>query len=165
MNLEHKGKLAVVTGSAAGIGKATAKAYLEEGARVIVNGLTQEEVNACVEDLSNHGEVYGFVADLTKTDEAEALFAFAQGYGPIDILVNNVGIFSVKPFEEVTDEEWLHYFNINVLSAVRIARTVLPQMLERGEGAIINLSSEAAVKPLPQMVHYSVTKNIDAGVN
>jgi NAD(P)-dependent dehydrogenase (short-subunit alcohol dehydrogenase family) len=164
MDLKLTGKLAVVTGSASGIGKATARAYLEEGARVVVNGLTQHEVDACIDDLGSLGEVYGFVADLAKTEEAEALVEFALGYGPIDILVNNVGIFSVKLFEEVTDDEWVNYFNINVLSAVRMARCVLPRMLARGEGAIVNLSSEAAVKPLPQMVHYSVTKTAILGL-
>ena len=164
MDLGLKGKLVLVTGSGSGIGKATAKLYLQEGARLIVHGLTEAEVSACIEDLSPLGEVKGFAADLSEAAEATALAEFAQAHGDVDILVNNVGIFSVKPFEDLTDEDWLHYFNINVLSAVRMSRIFLPAMLKRGEGSIINMASEAAVKPLPQMVHYSVTKTAMLGL-
>ena len=164
MELGLKDKLVLVTGSGSGIGKATARTYLEEGARVVVHGLTEEEVASCVDDLSPLGEVHGLAADLTKTEDAEALADFARAQGPVDILVNNVGIFAVKPFEELTDEDWMHYFNINVLSAVRMSRIFLPDMLSRGEGSIINMASEAAVKPLPQMVHYSVTKTAMLGL-
>ncbi|WP_114391338.1 SDR family NAD(P)-dependent oxidoreductase [Notoacmeibacter marinus] len=164
MDLGLKDKLVLVTGSGSGIGKATAKLYLEEGARVIVHGLTEAETAACVDDLSSLGDVKGFAADLTKTADAASLADFAQAQGQVDILVNNVGIFSVKPFEELTDEDWLHYFNTNVLSAVRMSRIFLPAMLKRGEGSIINMASEAAVKPLPQMVHYSVSKTAMLGL-
>lgn len=164
MDLELRGKRVLVTGSGAGIGKATAKAFLEEGASVIVNGLSQQEVDDCVSDLGRDGEVSGLAADLTKTEDAEKLFAFSTATGPVDILVNNVGIFSVKAFAELTDDEWLSYFNINVLSAVRMSRLILPVMLQRNAGAIVNLASEAAVKPLPQMVHYSVTKTAMLGL-
>ena len=164
MDLGLKDKLVLVTGSGSGIGKATAKTYLQEGARLIVHGLTEEEVAACVSDLSPLGEVTGIAADLTKQKDATALADFARAQGEVDILVNNVGIFSVKPFEDLTDEDWMHYFNINVLSAVRMSRIFLPAMLKRGTGAIINMASEAAVKPLPQMVHYSVTKTAMLGL-
>ena len=164
MDLGLKDKLVLVTGSGSGIGKATAKTYLQEGARLIVHGLTEEEVAACVNDLSPLGEVTGIAADLTKQTDATALADFARAQGEVDILVNNVGIFSVKPFEDLTDEDWMHYFNINVLSAVRMSRIFLPAMLKRGTGAIINMASEAAVKPLPQMVHYSVTKTAMLGL-
>ncbi|NOE33349.1 SDR family NAD(P)-dependent oxidoreductase [Ruegeria sp. HKCCD7318] len=164
MDLGLKDKLVLVTGSGSGIGKATARVYLEEGARVIAHGLTEAEVSACVDDLSNLGEVEGIAADLTKTADAATLASFAQARGEVDVLVNNVGIFSVKPFEDLTDDDWMHYFNINVLSAVRMSRILLPTMLKRGEGSIINMASEAAVKPLPQMVHYSVTKTAMLGL-
>ena len=114
MDLGLKDKLVLVTGSGSGIGKATAKTYLQEGARLIVHGLTEEEVAACVNDLSPLGEVTGIAADLTKQKDATALADFARAQGEVDILVNNVGIFSVKPFEDLTDEDWMHYFNINV---------------------------------------------------
>lgn len=164
MDLDLKGKRVLVTGSGAGIGKATAKTFVQDGASVVINGLTEQEVDTCVEDLRPFGDVTGLAADLTKTADAERLFAFASDAGPIDILVNNVGIFSVKAFEDLTDEEWLSYFNINVLSAVRMSRLAVPQMLARNTGAIVNLASEAAVKPLPQMVHYSVTKTAILGL-
>jgi NAD(P)-dependent dehydrogenase (short-subunit alcohol dehydrogenase family) len=164
MDLGLKDKLVLVTGSGSGIGKATAKVYLQEGARLIVHGLTEDETVTCVNDLAPLGDVTGYAADLADTAQAAALAEFAQAQGQVDILVNNVGIFSVKPFEELTDEDWLHYFNINVLSAVRMSRIFLPAMLKRGQGAIINMASEAAVKPLPQMIHYSVTKTAMLGL-
>jgi NAD(P)-dependent dehydrogenase (short-subunit alcohol dehydrogenase family) len=164
VNLGLKDKLVLVTGSGSGIGKATAKTYLQEGARLIVHGLTEAEVAACVDDLSPLGYVKGIAADLTNQAGATALADFAIAQGEVDILINNVGIFSVKPFEDLTDEDWMHYFNINVLSAVRMSRIFLPAMLKRGTGAIINMASEAAVKPLPQMVHYSVTKTAMLGL-
>ena len=142
MDLGLKDKLVLVTGSGSGIGKATAKTYLQEGARLIVHGLTEAEVAACVDDLSPLGYVKGIAADLTNQAGATALADFAIAQGEVDILINNVGIFSVKPFEDLTDEDWL----------------------KRGTGAIINMASEAAVKPLPQMVHYSVTKTAMLGL-
>lgn len=164
MDLGLKDKLVLVTGSGSGIGKETAKTFLEEGARVIVNGLTQDEVEACIADLSPLGDVSGMAGDLGKIEDAVALCDFAHSHGSVDVLVNNVGIFSVKPFEDLTDEDWMHYFNINILSAVRVSRIFLPAMLKRGEGSIVNLASEAGVKPLPQMVHYSVTKTAMIGL-
>lgn len=164
MDLGLKDKRVLVTGSGSGIGKATARAYLEEGAEVIVHGLTDGEVAASIEDLSPFGAIQGLAGDLTRTADATALASFAQARGPVDVLVNNVGVFSVKPFDELTDEDWMRYFDINVMSAVRMSRIFLPAMLKRGSGSIINMASEAGVKPLPQMVHYSVTKTTMLGL-
>lgn len=164
MDLGLKDKLVLVTGSGSGIGKATARVYLEEGARVVVHGLTDAEVAACVSDLSPLGDVTGKAGDLTDPAEADALASFAQDQGEVDVLVNNVGIFSVKPFAELTDADWMRFFDINVMSAVRMSRVFLPAMLKRGQGSIINMASEAGVKPLPQMVHYSVTKTAMLGL-
>lgn len=167
MDLALKDKLVLVTGSGSGsgIGKATAKVFLEEGAQVIVHGLTSDEIDACVEDLSALGEVIGYAANLTNAQQALDLCAFAQSHGEIDVLVNNVGVFSVKAFEDLTDEDWMQYFDVNVLSAVRTSRVILPAMLKRGSGAIVNLASEAGVEPLPQMIHYSVTKTAMLGLS
>ncbi len=164
MDLGLKDKLVLITGSASGIGKATARTYLEEGAQVVVHGLTQDEVDACLSELSPLGKVVGVAGDLTDADNANAVIKFAQDQGDIDVLINNVGIFSVKAFEDLTDEDWMLYFNINVLSAVRMSRVILPAMLKRGTGSIVNLASEAGVKPLPQMIHYSVTKTAMLGL-
>lgn len=161
MELDLKGKRVLVTGSALGIGRATAACFLAEGAEVILNGLTEAEVAAAREALSPLGTVSGLAADLGTTEGADALLAFA---GTPDVLVNNVGIFSVKPFAEITDADWMHHFNINLMSAVRMTRGILPAMLARGTGAIVNLASEAGVKPLPQMIHYSVTKTAMIGL-
>lgn len=164
MDLGLENKCVLVTGSGSGIGKATAKMYLQEGAKVLIHGLTQAEVNACVEDLSPLGQVHGMAANLANLSEANALCDFASTHGELDVLVNNVGIFSVKEFSELTDEDWLNYFNINVMSAVRMSRVILPKMMARNAGSIVNLASEAGVKPLPQMVHYSVTKTAILGL-
>ena len=164
MDLGLKDKLVLVTGSGSGIGKQTAKVYLEEGAKVVVHGLTEGEVLACIRDLASLGEVTGMAGDLTDGVVADALCAFVQEQGYLDVLVNNVGAFSAKPFEDLTDGEWMRYFDINVLSAVRMSRIFLPAMLKRGAGSIINMASEAGVKPLPQMVHYSVTKTAMLGL-
>lgn len=164
MDLKLKNKRVLITGSGSGIGKATARMFLEEGAQVVVHGLTHVEVDTCIADLSSLGQITGMAADLAKAEDATALCDFALSGGDIDVLINNVGIFSVKAFEDLTDEDWLHYFNVNVLSAVRMSRIVLPSMLKRGHGAIVNLASEAGVKPLPQMIHYSVTKTAMLGL-
>lgn len=164
MDLNLKNKRVLITGSGSGIGKATAKTFLEEGASVLVHGLTTAEVDACIAELSPMGDVTGKAGDLADADDAIALCEFALSGGEIDVLVNNVGIFSVKAFEDLSDEDWMHYFNVNVLSAVRMNRIILPAMLKRGEGAIVNLASEAGVKPLPQMIHYSVTKTAMLGL-
>ena len=164
MDLGLKDKLVLITGSGSGIGKATARVYMEEGARLIVHGLTEAEVASCVRDLAPIGSVEGIAADLTRLADATRLVDFAQKRGVVDILVNNVGIFSVKPFEDISDEDWMYYFNVNVMSAVRMSRIFLPLMLMRNQGSIINIASEAAVKPLPQMVHYSVTKTAMLGL-
>ncbi|MCX5494461.1 SDR family NAD(P)-dependent oxidoreductase [Kaistia dalseonensis] len=164
MDLNLQGKRVVVTGSATGIGRATAEVFLREGAEVVINGLTETEVAAAIASLSPHGAVSGLAADIATAEGANALLDFAKRDGAVDVLVNNVGIFSVKPFEEITDADWLHYFNVNVLTAVRMTRAILPAMLERGTGAVVNLASEAGVKPLPQMVHYSVTKTAMIGL-
>ena len=164
MDLGLKDKLVLITGSGSGIGKATAQAYLQEGANVIIHALTQTEVDAAVAELSAYGPVVGMAGDLTNPKDADALCTFALDHGDVDILVNNVGVFSVKAFEDLTDEDWMSYFDVNVMSAVRLCRVLLFAMLKRGTGSIVNLASEAGVKPLPQMVHYSVTKTAMLGL-
>ncbi|MFD2673511.1 SDR family NAD(P)-dependent oxidoreductase [Marinicrinis sediminis] len=162
MNLGLAGKLAVVTGSTSGIGKAIAQSLLQEGAKVIINGRTQERVDQTVASLSDHvaegGEVIGLAGDVGDADSTQSLLAQIDQHGEVDILINNMGIFEVKAFEDIPDEEWMHYMNANVISAVRMSRHYLPNMLERNQGRIVMIASEAGVKPLPQMIPYSVTK-------
>jgi NAD(P)-dependent dehydrogenase (short-subunit alcohol dehydrogenase family) len=159
MDLHLSGKRAVVTGSTKGIGRGIATALLREGAEVVIHGRNLEETRRAAQQLSEHGgRAVAVAADLESAEGARAFIQAVDALGPVDILVNNVGIFSVKRFEEVTDEEWQHYFELNVLSAVRLSRHYLPGMLERNQGRILMIASEAGLKPLPHMVHYSVTK-------
>ncbi|MBV7320949.1 SDR family NAD(P)-dependent oxidoreductase [Bacillus halotolerans] len=157
MDLQLKDKLVLITGSTSGIGKAAAKNFLQEGAAVIVNGRKQETVDRTVEELSSYGTVHGAAADLSKPDEAAAFLEKVKQIGDIDVLVN-LGFFEVKDFAEVTDEEWNQYFEVNVMSAVRTSRHFLPKMLAKNSGRILNIASEAGVKPLPTMIPYSMTK-------
>ncbi|MFD2617576.1 SDR family NAD(P)-dependent oxidoreductase [Terrilactibacillus laevilacticus] len=158
MDLKLSDKLVLVTGSSAGIGKATAKAFLEEGASVIINGRSNDKVQAVKEELSKYGKVHGITADLADAKESNQLIQQINNLGNLDILINNLGFFEVKAFTDVTDEEWFRYFEVNVLSAIRLCRHFLPLMLKRDSGRIINLSSEAGIKPLPHMIPYSMTK-------
>ena len=164
MNLMLTGKLALVSGSTAGIGNAIAAALAAEGARVIVNGRTQAAVDAAVSRITAGpgGEVLGFAGDLSRADAAEALVKKFPG---IEILVNNLGIFEPKPFEEIPDEDWLRFFDVNVLSGVRLARLCLPAMRAANWGRIIFISSESAVQIPAEMVHYGMTKTAQLAVS
>ncbi len=162
MDLELTGKRVLVTGSTSGIGKAIAAAYLKEGATVYINGRDADRCGIIADELAKECNAEGHTkvaaADLSNAEQADKLIAQLKAEGGVDILVNNTGIFEVKVFEEISDDEWMHYFNVNIMSAVRLSRALLPDMLERDFGRIVNISSECAIKPLGQMVHYSVTK-------
>jgi len=157
MNLELNGKLALVTGSTAGIGHAIAAALVREGARVIVNGRTQEAVDRAAAELAaiGSGGVEGFAGDLGSAEAAEAV---AKRFPNVEILVNNLGIFEPKPFEEIPDADWRQFFDVNVLAGVRLARLYLPSMRQRKWGRIIFISSESGLHIPAEMVHYGVTK-------
>ena len=164
MNLGLPGKLAVVTGSSAGIGYAIAEALAAEGARVIINGRTEQRVNAAVEKLSlgNRGaEFSGVAADLGTSSGVEKFVAEVPA---ADILVNNLGIFEVKPFQEIPDEDWQRFFEVNVLSGVRLSRHYLPNMLKKNWGRIIFISSESGQNIPTEMVHYGMTKTAQVSV-
>ena len=156
MNLELANKLALVSGSTAGIGFAIAQALLREGARVIVNGRTQQGVDAALAALSAHGEAaIGFAGDLSQ---AEAATALAHAHPNVDILVNNLGIYESKRFEAITDTDWQRFFDVNVLSGVRLARLYLEGMRQRNWGRIVFISSESGMHIPVEMVHYGMTK-------
>ena len=158
VDLHIKDKLALVTGSTSGIGKAIAIQLLREGTRVIINGRSQLRVDAVLQELLPLGNVHGIAADISTSAGAEQLASAAQAVGSVDILVNNVGFFEFKPFFEVTDSEWSKLFDLNVMSGVWLTRSLMPKMLERDWGRIVFIASEAGVKPNPEMLHYSVTK-------
>jgi len=159
MNLQLEGKRALVTGSTAGIGFAIAEALANEGARVIVNGRTQKRVDEALAKLK--GEVFGIAADLGT---AEGAAIVAERYPDVDILVNNLGIFEPKQFEQIPDDDWRRFFEVNVLSGVRMSRQYLPGMKQRNWGRIIFMSSESGVNIPTEMIHYGMTKTAQIAV-
>lgn len=164
MDMHLTNRLALVTGSTAGIGYAIAAALATEGANVIINGRSENAVEAAAKTIqaSTGKAVHGFVGDLSKSEVAEALI---KQYPDIEILVNNLGIFEPKPFEDIADEEWMRFFNINVISGVRLSRLCLPAMKRANWGRIIFISSESGVQIPAEMVHYGVTKTAILGVS
>jgi len=162
MNLQLDGKRALVTGSTAGIGFAIAEALANEGATVIVNGRTESRVAEAVKKLKDtRGKAEGMAADLgTATGVEEAVRRFPE----VEILVNNLGIFEAKPFEEIPDQDWMRLFGVNVLSGVRLSRHYLPQMKRRNWGRIVFISSESAVQIPAEMIHYGMTKTAQLAI-
>jgi NAD(P)-dependent dehydrogenase (short-subunit alcohol dehydrogenase family) len=164
MDFGLKGKRALVTGSTAGIGFATARALAQEGARVTVNGRTAARVEAAMLALKREvpgADVSGVAADLGG---AEGCATVARHVPDVDILVNNVGIFDPKPFEDIPDEDWLRFFETNVMSGVRLSRHYLPAMRERDWGRIVFISSESALQIPVEMIHYGMTKTAQIAV-
>ena len=159
MDLGLKGKRALVTGSTAGIGFAVAKHLAEEGAFVYVNGRTEARVRKAVAEIGGNADA--IAADLGTAAGAEKLFLHVKD---LDIVVNNMGIFEARPFLEISDADWIRFFEVNVLSGVRMARHYLPRMLERKWGRIIFVSSESAVQIPAEMVHYGMTKTAQLAV-
>jgi NAD(P)-dependent dehydrogenase (short-subunit alcohol dehydrogenase family) len=164
MDLQLEGRLALVSGSTAGIGHAIAQSLAAEGARVIVNGRTQAAVDAAIASIqaATGKPALGFAGDLSQADVAEALVRQHPG---IQILVNNLGIFEPKAFADIPDADWLRFFDVNVLSGVRLARLVLPAMKQADWGRIIFISSESAVQIPAEMIHYGMTKTAQLAVS
>ncbi len=163
MDMQLTGKLALVSGSTAGIGHAIASDLAREGAHVIVNGRSQAAVDAAVAAMQadTGGRVLGFAGDLSKAADAEALL---RQYPDVDILVNNLGIFEPKAFVEIPDADWLRFFDVNVLSGIRLSRLYLAGMQARNWGRIIFISSESAIQIPSEMIHYGVTKTAQIAV-
>jgi len=158
MDLGIKGRLALVTGSTMGIGRAVAEALAAEGARVIVNGRNESTVKDAVAALSRHGAAHGIAADLATAAGARKVVDALARIGAVDILVNNVGLFEVREFTEISDRDWLDMFELNVMSGVRLSRALLPGMLERDWGRIVFIASDQSAKPNPGMAHYAMSK-------
>lgn len=164
MDLQLEDKLALVSGSTAGIGYAIAEALAAEGARVIVNGRTDSRVQEAVTRIKAsgaRGKLEGIAADLGSV---EGVRAAVKEFPDVDILINNVGIFEFKPFEEISDAEWMRVFEINVMSGVRLSRHYLPGMKKRNWGRIIFISSESAVHIPPDGIQYGMTKTAQLAV-
>ena len=164
MNLQLQGKRALVTGSTAGIGYATAQALAAEGVAVTLNGRSPERVAVAVARL--HAEfpqatLHGVAADLGTREGVAALVAACP---EVDLLINNLGIFNPQPFEQIDDAEWLRFFQVNVMSGVRLTRALLPGMKARNWGRVIFISSESGICPPAEMVHYGMTKSAQLSV-
>jgi NAD(P)-dependent dehydrogenase (short-subunit alcohol dehydrogenase family) len=158
MNIDLSGKTALVTGSTAGIGHAIAKGLASAGATVVVNGRTQGKVDAAVAGISRAvpgAKVRGVAADVSTAAGCNALVADLP---EVDILINNAGIFEPRGFFDIPDEEWNRFFEVNVMSGVRLSRAYMPGMLKRNWGRIVFISSESALNIPTEMIHYGVTK-------
>lgn len=164
MDLQLEGKRALVTGSTAGIGFAAASGLAREGASVVLNGRSQQRVEEAVQrarEAKSKGQVSGVAADLSTSEGVGELL---RQVPEVDVLINNLGIFEPKPFEEITDEDWFRFFETNVLSGVRLARHYLPGMKDRDWGRILFVSSESAINIPPEMIHYGMTKTAQLAV-
>ncbi len=165
MDLQLNGKRALVTGSTSGIGFATARELAAEGAHVVLNGRDPVRLSSAVARIQAEmpeAVVDGVVADLSTAAGCQQLLAAA---GELDILVNNLGIFEPKPFESIGDDDWLRFFEVNVMSGVRLSRHHLPRMKARNWGRIVFISSESGICPPAEMVHYGMSKSAQLSVS
>jgi NAD(P)-dependent dehydrogenase (short-subunit alcohol dehydrogenase family) len=165
MKIDLSGKTAVVTGSTAGIGFAIARGLAECGAAVVLSGRTRSAVEESIAALTRTvagAAVRGIAADLGTREGCAALLR-AEPFA--DILVNNVGIYGPQDFFEIPDEEWSRFFEVNVMSGVRLSRAYLPGMLERNWGRLVFLSSESALNIPPEMIHYGFTKTANLAIS
>src|SRR6476646_7765084 len=164
MNLKLTDKTALVSGSTKGIGFAIATGLAREGARVIVNGRSEKavtEAKAQIKQTVPDARIESFAGDLSTAAAAETLL---HRFPLVDILVNNLGIFEPKPFEDIPDEDWRRFFDVNVLSGVRLARMYLPRMRQLNWGRIIFVSSESGIQIPVEMIHYGMTKTAQIAV-
>jgi NAD(P)-dependent dehydrogenase (short-subunit alcohol dehydrogenase family) len=164
MNLQLENKLALVTGSTAGIGFAIAKALAAEGARIIVNGRTEARVTDAIASIRADVPTAKLEAMALDLSNADAALEATKRFPNVDILVNNLGVYQVSPFEQITDADWSAIIETNFLSGVRLSRHYLPQMKTAGWGRIIFISSESAVNIPVEMIHYGVTKTMQVAL-
>ena len=165
MKIDLSGTTALVTGSTSGIGHAIAKGLAAAGASVVVNGRTKAKVAAAVAALAKtvpDSKVRGIAADVSTAAGCKALVAALPD---VDILVNNAGIFEPKDFFDIPDEDWIRFFEVNVMSGVRLSRAYLQGMLKRNWGRIVFISSESALNIPKEMIHYGVTKTAQLAVS
>ncbi len=164
MDLRLTGKTAFISGSSQGIGYATARALAGEGVDVILNGRDKAKLDRAVAALRHEipgVSVTGLPADFAVPGDVDRL---CEQLPAVDILVNNVGLFELKPFELIADDDWRRYFEVNVLSGVRLARHLMPAMLDRGWGRIVFVSSESGVNVPADMIHYGASKTATLAV-
>ncbi|MBJ6723845.1 SDR family NAD(P)-dependent oxidoreductase [Geomesophilobacter sediminis] len=165
MDLKLKNELALVTGSTKGIGLAIARALAAEGARVIVNGRREASVESALQTIREaepQASLQGFAGDVTQPAVADRLL---ERFPEVGVLVNNVGIYEPKPFEEISDQDWQRFFDTNVMSGVRLARAYLPRMKQRNWGRIVFISSESGIQIPVEMIHYGMTKTAQLAIS
>jgi NAD(P)-dependent dehydrogenase (short-subunit alcohol dehydrogenase family) len=164
VNLNLKGKVAIITGSSRGIGKEVAFELAKEGAKVVLNSRSNSDIESVkMEFANNHGvsedDIIAIAADIRNDEAVKKMVGEAvQYFGTIDILVNNAGIFEAKPFDEIPSGDYLKLYDINVVGSVRTTLAVLPYMLKKKWGRIIMMASENGPQPDPMMIHYNLTK-------
>ena len=164
MDLKLKGKRALVTGSTAGIGKAIALRLAQEGAHVFVNGRTELRVNEAMDFIKNEVEdahLSSAIADFSVKEDVDRILNEIES---VDILINNVGIFAPKPYDQISDEEWYNMFEVNVMSGIRLSRALMPKMIEQNWGRIVFISSESGIQIPEEMIHYGVSKTAQIAV-
>jgi NAD(P)-dependent dehydrogenase (short-subunit alcohol dehydrogenase family) len=165
MKIDLTGKMALVTGSTSGIGYAIAKGLAASSAQVVINGRGQAKVDAAVGKLAEQvpgSKVRGIAADVSTAGGCQALVAVLP---EVDILINNAGIFEPKGFFKIPDEDWSRFFDVNVMSGVRLSRAYMPGMLKRNWGRIVFISSESALNIPAEMIHYGMTKTAQLAVS
>ncbi len=164
MDLQLNDKIALVTGSTAGIGLEIARKLAVEGAKVIITGRNKAKLDQAVDSIGASGGagVGGVLADASTAEGAAAL---VRATPRVDILVNNLGIYEMKDFAAITDADWRRYFEVNVLSGARLARAYFPRMLERNWGRIIFISSESGLVTPGEMIHYGMTKTAQLAIS
>jgi NAD(P)-dependent dehydrogenase (short-subunit alcohol dehydrogenase family) len=165
MNLNLTDKTALISGSTKGIGIAIATQFAHEGARVIVNGRSNNAITEALAHIRRavpEARVESFAGDLSTAESVEALLL---QFPSVDVLVNNLGIFEPKPFEDIPDEDWRRFFEVNVLSGVRLSRAYLPGMKQRDWGRIVFISSESGIQIPVEMIHYGTTKTAQLAVS
>ena len=165
MKIDLSGKTALVTGSTAGIGYAVAKGLAGSGASVVVNGRSKARVDEAVARLTREvagGKIRGIAADVSTAKGCQELIAALPD---VDILINNAGIFEPKDFFEIPDEDWSRFFEVNVMSGVRLSRAYLQGMLKRNWGRIVFISSESALNIPTEMIHYGTTKTAQLAIS
>ena len=160
MNLGLQEKVVLVTGASKGLGKAIAEAFAAEGSRVALTARNQRELEQNVQEIQQRGgQAMALAADLTNANDVNHLVAeTVKHFGTVHVLVNNAGIGRFAAFEELSDDDWANLFNVNLFSAVRITRAVLPAMQKQHWGRIINIASESGIQPDPEMPHYNASK-------
>lgn len=163
MDYGLKNKLALVTGSTKGIGRAIVEQLHGEGARVIVHGRSQDDIDKLVKQLG--ANAYGVAADISSAAGVNKLIADVKKIGDPDILVNNAGIFEVKDFLDIPDEDWQRFFDVNVMSGVRLSRAFFPAMIKKNWGRIIFISSESGINIPVEMIHYGMSKTAQLSVS